>query len=348
MTVDFLSENDRELWDVMCKKVGGGVYYTAGYHAAYEDCDRMAEAFVYRDGNDTLFHPYMRRPVREVAGSPVENGLYDIETVYGYTGPLSTSDDAAFIGAAWKAFGQHCRQTGIVAEFVRFDSFRRNHALFQGIAEIVDDRPTVAIPLHTAANAMWDSYPPVQRNRLRKGQARGLIYERLVPGDSVPIFARLYEETMQRVGAADWYFFGDDYFHRLFSELGHRVSLRAVRDGDELAAMAVFLHDDDILHYHLGASSQVALEHAPNNWLFHNAALEGAAHRQKWLHLGGGRTTARDDNLLRFKRTFSGDERMFRTGRRVHMAEAYEDLCARWIAAKAEEKRPPFFLLYRL
>ena len=153
---------------------------------------------------------------------------------------------------------------------------------------------------------------------------------------------------MRRVRAEPYYLFSDLYYERLI-ELGPALVLFEATDpAGEAAASALFLVHGDRLHYHLSASSEVFREAAPTNLVLHAAASWGRERGLRVFHLGGGRSPAADDPLLRFKESFSRVRLPFYTGRRVHDSRMYGDLCTMWLDHALPATRPPYFLLYRL
>jgi lipid II:glycine glycyltransferase (peptidoglycan interpeptide bridge formation enzyme) len=350
MRTRLLSLADRAAWRTTLERFSSDTYFGPEYHAACEDQEGSAAAFVAEDGGETLFYPFFRRPIRAVCSAPVDDGLSDIETAYGYSGPLATTTDQAFLARAWRAFADLCREQRVVAEFIRFHPYLENHRFLAGFAPVHFDRFTVAVPLSRSPDALWNGYPPEQRNRLRKAMRRGLTATSEPVAESLGEFRRLYRATMDRVGARADYYFSDAYFARLANQLGDGIALWAVRDHDRMVAAALFLVDrtSGRMHYHLGGSDAAALAHAPNNWLFHCAALDGGSQGLRSLHLGGGRSPDADDPLFRFKQTFSGQRLPFYIGKRIHDPDAYEMLCTTWQTRSGAVDRPPFLLMYRL
>ena len=347
MGVRIIRTDDPGLWDSEVDRFRTDTYFLSGYHKAYETEHEKAELFLYESAGDRLAYPFLRRPIAEVSGQPVTGTYCDIETVYGYTGPVSTSTDKRFLAEAWQQFSVYCLETGVVAEFARFDPFLRNWQVAPADMQIVDDRETVAVSLTFDPDALWASYPSIQRNRLRKAQAAGLVCEKVDNTVGIETFVTLYYHTMDRLGAADSYWFGARYFDILREELGARLECYLVRDGDQIVAGGLFFRDDKTIHYHLGGSDADALAKAPNNLLFHTVALQNLGTGPEWLHLGGGRTPKADDNLFRFKKTFSGERKLFKTGRKIHDQGAYGTLCDLWKSRNPAVDAPPYFLLYR-
>lgn len=341
--------SDSPVWLELEKRVrGADVYHGAAYHRVAEaNGDGEALLFVAEEADRVLIHPFLRRPIDRVGTTAVSGGWCDLESVYGYVGPLGEGLDPGFVDRAWAAFDDWCSRERVVAEFVRFNPLLENERLAPASMEVVLDRETVVLRLPPEGDQLWASYPSVQRNMVRKAEAAGLVGTILEPEEGIGVFRELYAETMERVGADPYYRFGDWYFASLVSELAQRLRVVVVTGSEGVAAAALLLAAPPRLHYHLSASRPWAASLGAGNLLLHTAAGFGVERGYDAIHLGGGRTAAPDDSLLRFKLSVSRQRAPFYTGRRVHDAEAYRDLCTLWRGEAAREA-PPFFLLYRL
>lgn len=325
------------------------VYYLPEYHRACEaNGDGTAYAFVAEESGKTLFHPFMLRRIERVGTRPVETPLYDIQTVYGYTGPLQNCDDETFLRQAWGQFGVWCREQRAVAEFVRFHPLLENHVAQQAYYQVSLDRETVALRLDVSAEALWKSYTPVHRNMIRKAMNCGLCGELGDLERDLPEFSKLYGETMERANAGAYYSFPEAYFQRLREGLREHLLLFSVRAGGKPIAAALAFSFRDMLHYHLAGSDSAFRQAAPNNLLLHTMAEWGRSHGLRCFHLGGGRTARPDDELLRFKASVSRLRRQFHIGMRVHDQQGYERLCEEWLTQNGGAQHPRYFLLYRL
>jgi hypothetical protein len=345
-----LTTQDCEEWgDTLRRFPTADAYFLPEYHRAYElNGDGRALAFVAQDGDDLLFYPFLLRPIEKVGDRPVSGSWQDISTVYGYSGPLSSSVSPYFLSSAWAAFATWCEQQQIVAEFIRFNSLAESHRYVGGWCEVAVDGETVALDLHCSEEELWSGYPSVQRNMVRKAIRSGLVCEQTASPEDVGAFRALYEETMDRIGASSYYYFTDAYFRQLFVGLGDGVKLFVVRGGGDIVAAALFLDHGERIHYHLAGSDTAHRDAAPGNLLLHTVAEWGRNLGYRWLHLGGGITASPDDPLLRFKASLSKLRLPFRVGKRVHNREVYDGLCSQWMRGRSMAARPSYFLLYRL
>ncbi|MBI3269704.1 MAG: GNAT family N-acetyltransferase [Planctomycetes bacterium] len=324
-------------------------YYLAAYHRAHEaNGDGEARAFVARNGEDLLFHPFLQRAIPADAFERPEAGWSDLQTVYGYAGPLATTSDGRFLTDAWLRFFAWCREHAVVAEFVRFHPLLGTHRFAGEGCRVVLDRETVVLPLGNAEEELWSAYPSTQRNMVRKARAKGVVCEEEPTSAGLGVFRSLYADAMDRLSAEAYYRFSDAYFEALREGLGERLRLFVARADDKAAAAALVLAHGPGLHYHLAAGDPGQRALAPNNLLLHAIATWGVARGLRWLHLGGGRTPDPGDSLFKFKAGVSRGRAPFHLGFRIHDDAAYERLCSVWMRRKGLRERPPFFLAYRL
>ena len=174
---------------------------------------------------------------------------------------------------------------------------------------------------------MHGSHRTACRKALKEGVA---VDAREGPGD-LSAFSALHDETMRRVEADDFYFFGPEYYEAL-SGLGERlVVFDAVADG-ELVASALCFGSPPWLHYHLGATAEAGRELGATSLLLLEAAGWARERGFERFHLGGG-AGGRADSLLSFKRRFDPDGLLhYSVGKAVQDAEAYARLAGAALA----------------
>ncbi len=318
---------------------GADIYHTPEYHAAHEaNGDGAALCFVAEDEGDLLLHPFM---LRDILGT----GWRDIESVYGYSGPLATTLEPARLVPIWLAFGDRMKALGVAAEFLRLNPLSENCRVMVGSCHMARDRDTVVLDLSGTPADLWARYPKGHRYEIGTAERHGgIVWELSLDCCIPPELRALYAETMARNGAGGYYQFSDNYFETLRSGLGANLRLFGVQIGGELAAAALFMLHGDRMHYHLAGSRWSV---GANNLLLHHAALWGQQHGYRRLHLGGGRTNSPDDNLFRFKASISRGRLPFYTGRRIHNEAAYRQLCDEWRRTHPGQDGTGYFLLWR-
>lgn len=304
------------------------------YIAADSRRDKKFEPvyFVYENNGKTFYHGFL---VGSVPGTKYK----DIQSPYGYGGPISTSKDVAFLSKAWAEYFNWCAENNVLAEFIRFHPLAENWACFKG--ELVLDRKTVWMDLSTPD--LFDSYDVRARTAIRKALKEGLSVEWAEGPSQAASFKVLYCEAMARINADASYYFNEEYFERILK--WDRSMLATCKRNGEIVAMAVFLAGDRIMEYHLSASAEAGRKYSATNLIIHEAASRAQRDGFIKLHLGGGTNSDSANSLLFFKSGFSKQQADFKLGKCVHNGEGYESLREEWLRVRGSI--PEKFLFYR-
>ena len=265
----------------------------------------------------------------DIAFAPVFQGrleegvLYDLETPYGYGGPLCDSmiPDASqqnFLAE----FDEYCIANGIVSQFVRFHPLLGNHDLLPAAIQTRYLHDTVYIDT-SDKDGIFSNMDSKNRNMVRKAIRNGVHIEAAPLADRSR-FVELYNATMMRDDADSYYYFSEDYFKAL-EKLGDRAQLfYAIYEGEAISA-SIMLLNQRFMHYHLSGSSYEPRSLAPSTLLLYEAALWAGEHGIATFHLGGGLTG--EDDLFRFKKKFNKNGRLpFFIGRTITNEGAYSKL----------------------
>ncbi len=323
-------------------------YFLPEYVGFYERRgEGEALLFFYREGRKTVLYPFLRRPLPELPGIGRAAASHcDVSSAYGYGGPLVTSGvkDTGFTSRARACLEDHFQRMGVVSEFIRFHPILGNQAVWPTVPSRFD-RNTVAIDLTLSTDGLWEHMDPSTRRNVRKSFRLDLSIELSRSPDRYEGFWRLYDQTMERVGATNYYRFSLDYINTLADCMGDKAIICTVSHRGKPAAAGIFLHAGRYLHYHLGGSDAALLHVRPNDRMFFEMAKWGISNGAESLHLGGG--NGANDSLFKFKAGFSRDLRDFYVAKVVHDEELYATLME---ARMRQSGKPPatrFFPAYR-
>lgn len=321
--------------------VAGDVYFDEDYINLYLKDDESVFKFSYEENGNKLSHVAIKRPIKKIANSAIHDGFFDLETVYGYGGFLTNSEDERFLTHALEEYAKYCNQNNIIAEFVRYHPF-------QGISETIKawfdffskDRDTVVIDLSGSKEERWASYGKKTRNILRR------CGEQLVFNESKDItaFLDLYFQTMKKNTADEFYFFQENYFHELLAL--DNVKLYEVSYSNAVVSTGFFMFGDEIAHYHLSGNNAAYTKLNGNYFLLDSVCdVMRTEYKMKHFHLGGGRTNLENDSLLRFKKKFAEKTLSFCIAGKVYNRTIYEQYNRLWLAQNEDAS---YFLKYRL
>lgn len=284
---------------------------------ASRQADLQAVFWCYREGEHFWYHGFHLTPLPDVPG-------FDIQSPYGYGGPLANCADPAFLGRAWAAYVDAVRAQGVAAEFVRFHPLARNERFYGG--ETARDRDTVWVDLRLPAIAA--GYQTRVRTAVRKASNAGLRFAWAPSADIPARFAGFYRAAMAALSAAKFYYFEDAYFESIAKMPAARLAVCS--RGDEWLCAALFLFGGSCVEYHLAASSDAGKRLSASNLLLHEAAESCKVEGYAKLYLGGGTDRSADNSLLFFKSGFSSNRELFRVGWSTHDAPRYGALRDRW------------------
>lgn len=347
-------------WDASLLNVPRSVFHTAGYHA-YARGSGEGEPYlaIVGDSRRGLAWPYLLRPVAAVPGLEGTDAT-DVHSVYGYPGPVAWGllPGDPFVEHAWRLIVETWRRQGAVSAFTRFHPLLENASLMRDLRlrpdqdtvkeGVIAAGPTVSVDLTLSHEAVHAAYGRGLASDIAVARRAGL---RTVPDDDLellPTFTHLYKETMARIGAAEYYYFGEEGFRRLRDALAGRLHLLATFMGDAVVVAGLFMEFGGVVEWHLVGSSQAFRDLSPSKLLVDDAITWARDRGNRILHIGGG-YGGREDSLFWFKSRFSPQRHIFQTGRWVLEPRLYEELVGARRAAILVPGRldPNFFPTYR-
>lgn len=329
-------------------------YHLPSYHTLHEkQGEGKGTLLVYEEDNKFIALPLLVREISQIPGLETFTDYRDATSVYGYPGPIvnaAARQDEAFLSRFHHKLNQYARTQGWISVFSRLNPLLNNHLLLNGLGDVISLSDTVAIDLTLPEEEQTARYRKSHRYEIRRARREGMTVYHDNEWRDYERFIDLYIQTMKRVQAAPHYFFNRTYFDNLRAALGNRLRLYvATMDGD-ICAASLFVRTQNIIEYHLSASSVDCLKWAPSKLIIDEARQWGNRIGVRWLHLGGG-VGSREDALLRFKAGFSPLRFRFFIWKWIVQPQIYNQLVQardQWYRQPAQ--RPPdstYFPSYR-
>src|SRR5262245_23816809 len=316
---------DEGTWAATMERVPAAsrdVYFQPDFHRLHAaNGDGMPHCSIIEDGEAFLLIPGLR--------VPIDGDRWDLQTCRtGCAGPLTNAgDNREFLERAWSVWTMEMARQGAVAALFRLHPLITTERWLPETARVDDDRSVVFADLREGRERAWIDAETRHRNMVRKGRQLDVT---VTWHDGRDEFVALYHASMERLGAAHDLRFTAGFFAALWNLPAARLAV--AREAGALKAGAVFLFGDRWVHYYLSARKASAGNYATSVLI--DAALDSAAALNlDGVYLGGGRSTAADDDLLRFKRSVGGRLLPYRVGRVVVDEGAFEQLTRAWTAA---------------
>jgi hypothetical protein len=319
------------------------------YHLYQLNGHGNAELFVIKEEGEVFFYPYL---LRTIDSDALPSGYFDIESAYGYSGPICTTDNPEFISRCTESFNAHCIRKKIVCEFIRFHPLMKNQNLLQRDTTLkqIPLRDYVYVDLGIPFQELWNSFTSQNRNKIRKAEKNNVEVIRDNELTHFNDFERIYLANMEQLSAARLYFFSREFFDGLKNLARNNGFLLVAKKENEVLGASIFLTGKLYGHYFLSSATPDGKKYAVSNLLLCKGIKYCQEAGMKKLHLGGGISEAQDDPLLVFKKNFSSLTAKFYIGKRIHLEREYKQLCTEWDRrfAPLSEKYQSILQRYRL
>ncbi len=357
---------DKKKWEEIYNKTPffqGKVYFSPHYCKALEDNleGKVVLCYFEQEINKdkiTVLYPFIIKGIPdELTKSLTSETLFDIESPYGYGGPMIFTSEGylyndekdyenAYAVSFSNEFINWAIKNNIVAEFVRFNPITMNHNLFLSHYSIELNRKTVSVNTIDDFNTMLSKASSARKRNYYKALNNNLevVWCPLSDEEAMLCFRDIYEETMKRLDANSYYYFSDAYFKSL-SELSEQGLIGIALYNKEIpVAASIILFDELSAHYHLGGSDYEYKDLQGSAFLLWEAAKISNEMGLECLHLGGGLSLDSKDKLFNFKKGFSSNINDFYIGKRIINQNYYNTISETWQSKTG--KQPSIFLHY--
>jgi lipid II:glycine glycyltransferase (peptidoglycan interpeptide bridge formation enzyme) len=200
----------------------------------------------------------------------------------------------------------------------------------------------VAVDLKLSIEQQRTKYRKAIRQKINQLRRKGYEVREAITDEEVSRFVKIYNENMIKVNASSYYFFDDEYFFRLLKADDFESKLILAYYNGELTSGGLVTLSNNIMQFHLAATSNDFLKEGPMKLLFDEACLIGRNLGMEFLHLGGG-VGGKEDSLYEFKAGFSDIQLNFTTWRFIADLSVYNSLVEERVKEKPVGSRFPLY-----
>ncbi len=301
------------------------INYSDDYISLYLGRDGEIFKFEYRE-KDKIF---VNKSIKRV----IDKNLYDLESVYGFSGYFTNTDNRTFIEKTIKKYKEYCYEKNIVAEFVRFHPFNNANKILKNYLDFFEfDRNVVYVDLRKDEKSIVKEFSKGRKSDINKAKKIGLEFKTL-DYSYIGTFIKMYYDTMIRNKAKPFYFFEEEYFYKIASF--ECTKLYGVFLKKDILSISMFLESPPFLYYHLSASTLEGLKLKAVPFLLYKVIQKYIPlERFYYLLLGGGRTKSEEDTLYKFKKSFSKKTIPYYIGGIVFNKKEYKKLTDKYKSNK--------------
>lgn len=306
------------------------IYFDNNYGKLYEDIEKgTAEIFEFKSELGVIRNQFIKREI------PIQidnNKYFDIVTPYGYGGPIilksASETKKELLQQYHKAFSTYCRENNIVSEFIRFHPIINNGKDFNVIYEVENIRKTLGTNIKDYDDPIQAEFSKSCRKTIRQVLNKGVKYRVIENPDNVESFKEVYYSTMDRNNAAEYYYFGDEYFEKCIHLFRENIILVEVTYEEQVIAAGLYFVYDNMIQAHLSGTLNEYLNMSPAYVIKYATTLWAKENGVEYIHYGGGTSNSSEDPLYKFKKKFSQNTEFdFCIAKKVWNKDIYNTLC---------------------
>lgn len=329
--MDIVQHTDKLTWDSVVKSFKDyDVYYLNGYVEGFRlHGDGTPILLYYNKDSIRAICVLMVRDISDFQSFKEEvkhNTLYDAITPYGYGGFIIEGDKTQEnIKLLHNNYIDTLKKNNILSVFYRFHPMLNNANELNGFSTIIDLGSTIHIDL-TTTEQIWKDFDGRNRTSIRKAKKNDVTIKHGKGVELIDLFMDIYNQTMDVDNADNYYYFPKDFYLSIINDLPNNHEIfYALKDG-EIISIALILHANKQMHYHLSGSKYEFRSLSPSNLLLYEVACWGIEQGFKTFHLGGG-VGSGEDSLFKFKKAFNKhSSNQFSIGYDIVDQEAYDKL----------------------
>lgn len=208
------------LWVQSLHKLRHDIYHLPEY--VYIESKRtrsIPEAILITEDDKTFFLPYLVRSCEDLFEGLATLEIFDIVSPYGYPGILlneAAASSPKFINLAIEQLKSTLSAKNVCSGFLRLHPILNhglNKVLPPNVYQVLGD--TVSVNLESSDAKIWQQTRRNHRMNINLCKRAGMVAKMVPFAQYIDEFVEIYEETMNRVGAKNAYYFDYDYYLHL-------------------------------------------------------------------------------------------------------------------------------------
>lgn len=333
---------DSKHWTKLVNRFEHDLYHTWDFHSlSHMNNEGVPVLFSLEYDSNTIVFPLLER---EVPGEDKK----DLISVYGYPGPLFSVDNTQTQNLLLNKLFEKIAELGYVSLFSRMHPIINKNAIEHSTS--LGD--IVYFDFEDNIDDIYAAMRKVHRRDIRKLKISELALKihRHVSSEHISEFKHIYNLTMDKLDADDYYYFDQGFYEKMFASDGFQASLYTVYSEDKAIASAIMIQTDTFGEYHLSGTLPEFYREHPMKLILGCAMEEMHSMGLKYFILGGGVGSTRD-SLFDFKYGFTRRSTSFSIMKKVFDQIIYNKLSEKHFKAlnmNAESiEQVNYFPLYR-
>ena len=314
--------------------------YEYCFHKAYAEHMQAKKIIMLKvtEENNSLIYPFLLFRVPKYIS---KDNFYYATSVYGFTGPMITYEQKEFVHNAFNFIENWFNKNKVIAEFIRISPFNQeNFEILRMKNYLIENNRELSF---------WDTSCLVDKykenyytcNMSRRALKLGAKFKK-ISLNNFNDFKEIYHQTMN-INKADIFFnYDNNYFETLLNgKMKSKNHLYGIYDNEnKITSAAWFISNKEYGYYHLGCSNR-SIQGA-SDLVLKEGIKDLVYQGVKKINLTGGRTTLKDDPLLKFKKRMGNNIKNFYIAKRSINKKVYIQLVNKYLEIHANNDAKKF------
>jgi hypothetical protein len=335
--------SNKDNWNSIVKSFSNyDVHYLYEYnYAFYIEKKQDAYLFYYCFNNTRAIYVFIKRDLYEISKIRFfikEKEFYDIISPYGYGGFLIEGIEYLDV---FLSFEEYCKNSNIITNTTRLHLF--DSKLQQQIWPNFSPFNNIVRDLYLDENDLILDFNYNFRKNLKSSFNKGLSIEIDFDLINSSNFLIIYNSTMKRTNADNFYFFSNDFF-QIINQMKENVVYFNVYFGKVLISSELVLYGPKYCYSFLGGTERDYFHLHPNHFLKFEIMKWAKSKNLEYFILGGG---LGEDGIYKYKRDIAPKGIVpFFISTKVFNTQVYDYIC-KISDVSSNDNNKNFFPWYR-
>ena len=259
------SFQDRNKWLITFERlrIEHDIFYDPEYLNLFLDENSKAILFIVEENNKYWINCFIKKKIFNYK-SLDKKIFYDLESPYGYCGPLSNTDEEKYLKKFQDTYFNWCISSNVLVEFVRFHPLLNNHLFFKNLDKVISERINRYTVL-TEFNNDINFFNPKVRNKIRKTTKLDLTVDDELNEINFNNFKINYLNFLKEINADEFYKFNDVFFKKLYLLIQKKGFQLTIKNKDNFLGSSIFIGNKNYLNYYLTVITNKKLFPGINN-----------------------------------------------------------------------------------
>ena len=238
-------------WNLVLKRysdIYNQLHFTKEYHQLMEsNGDGEGKLFIFNENEHCLIIPFIQKEINKIGNIIIKEKLYDIKSVFGYTGVITNTEEMIFNNKALDVFTEFCVNQNIISGLLRFNPIIRNQKYVENKYNISAIKKYVYLGVDFEESHLLSNYSPRLRSYIRKGKNKYSNHVKIsIHQNDLDDFINLYKTHMREINADEYYLFSEEYYRDLKVLIQNYGFIIYVKIDNTMVAGLMFLYKNQV------------------------------------------------------------------------------------------------------